>query len=134
MPPELLSPPLFFLFRCCPKCRRDQHSLDNLDGDYYCRIRFGGNLVKRTRTAYQNASPYFDEKWQMIVPHYKAMLIVEMIDAANDRPVGSVTLSTYGLLQRDADAVAEGRDPVLQEDHVLREVMMHSDICMYIHV
>lgn len=82
-------------------------------------------MVKRTCTAYQNASPYFDEKWQMTIPHYKAVLIVEMIDAANDRPVGSVTLSTYGLLQRDADAVAEGRDPVLEEDHVLREVTMH---------
>jgi hypothetical protein len=95
----------------CTRCANRQHALHVVwDGDYYCRLRLGPSLSLRTRTVFQTADPHFDESWaRLTVPHYRASLTVELIDAGYDRAVGRVELPVFKILQRDADALAEGR-------------------------
>jgi len=115
--------------RCSPKCSKLQqetndgegHCMDVLEGDSYCRIRFGDIKPRRTRTVYQTANPRFDECWRLVVPYYRAILMVELIDAAREKPIGNVKLSTFQILQKQADALAEGRELDLYEDHPLRD-------------
>ena len=120
---------LLHAHRCSAKCvklqqeigEKDRHCMDVLEGDSYCRVRLGDMKPKRTRTVYQTANPRFDESWKMGVPHYRAVLIVELIDAAREKPIGRVKLSTFSILQKEADAVAEGREMVDVEVYSLRD-------------
>jgi hypothetical protein len=95
-----------------------------LDGDYYVRLKLGPTLSRRTRTVFQTADPHFDESWpNLLVPHYRASLILELIDAGYDRAVGRVELPVFKLLQMEADALAEGRPrrKGQEDDYSLRD-------------
>lgn len=97
------------------------HCFDELEGDHYCRVKLGEKLSRRTRTVYQTANPRFEESWRLIAPYYRAVLGVEMIDAVREKAVGRLELSVFQLLQRDADAQAEGGEVREVEEYVLRD-------------
>ena len=58
----------------------------------------------RTAVHHQCSNPRFDSAWQVVVPHYRYGVSLELVDASDDAVVGRAALSVMGLLQREADA------------------------------
>jgi hypothetical protein len=77
---------------------------DNPNGDHYVRVEIGGQELDCTHTVYQTPNPLFNRKFVADVKHFKTDIRLVLVDASNDRKLGSVDTSVFAIMQRDADS------------------------------
>ncbi|EWM25237.1 protein c kinase isoform a [Nannochloropsis gaditana] len=94
--------------------------------DFYCRIKLGpvkeeggnkGVISRRTRTIYKTLNPVFSERWTLSVPHYRALVSIELMDATRERMVGRKEWPIFQLLQEEADRKMRGRERWRERGH-----------------
>ena len=74
-------------------------------GDYYIRVGRSDTMkTSRTRTVQRTTRPQFDSSEIVVsVPHYASEFRVELVDAADDNPIGFVYMTAQMLLQEQRD-------------------------------
>jgi hypothetical protein len=55
----------------------------------------GDNAYLTSQTIYSSASPVFNRRWCLIVPYYRAILRIFLVDAITNRKVRYIYLSIY---------------------------------------
>lgn len=53
----------------------------------------------RTEAVFQTSEPVFNRSWTFVAPSYDSIVSIDLVDAANDRPVGRFETSVIVLLQ-----------------------------------
>lgn len=74
------------------------------EGDHYVSIRVDGDFnIMSTPVVKNSATPIFNAKFAVRVPHFRAKLEFSLMDAANNSKLGSYVTTPYEILQRKAD-------------------------------
>lgn len=85
------------------------HADDAADGDYFLQISVDSVVMHTSHIVYSSATPVFNVSYALIMPHYRAMANITLIDALSDRKVGEATVWPYMIMQREADQKIERR-------------------------
>lgn len=77
---------------------------DAADGDHYLLACVEDSKREfRSRTVHRSATPIFNVRWTIKMEHYRAAVVVFLMDAHTHRRIASTRFSCYALMQRDAD-------------------------------
>ncbi|CAK4699032.1 unnamed protein product [Aphanomyces euteiches] len=91
---------------CTRQCKADDHATNVFHGDTYCRLSVDG-VTHETKEVYKTADPVFDDKTCFLISHRDTAFQLELVDLSTNVVVGSMTVSLFDLLQRDADHVVQ---------------------------
>ncbi|CAK4408025.1 unnamed protein product [Aphanomyces euteiches] len=91
---------------CTRQCKADDHATNVFHGDTYCRLSVDG-VTHETKEVYKTADPVFGDKTCFLISHRDTAFQLELVDLSTNVVVGSMTVSLFDLLQRDADHVVQ---------------------------
>lgn len=102
---------------------------DAADGDHYVLVTLSDtSQEERTQRIINSATPEFNRAWTFIVPHFRAVMRIYLVDAVTERKVGVATTSSYSIMQRDADLYKSNWKLADYEDIPLKDITEKEEI------
>jgi hypothetical protein len=117
------------------KSARISNATDGAQGNYYVKLSIEEGDVAtstalpntkpkmeaKTKVIRQSAAPHFNKRFLFTAPSYHCALRMSLVNADDQRPVGSARMSIYSLIIRDADLHNSNWESVGLEDIDIRD-------------
>lgn len=77
---------------------------DAAEGDHYFTVEIDNEVKFKSRIVRNSATPIFNCSVSLQIPHFRAIVDVNLYDAQSASKIGSARLTAYQIMQRKADA------------------------------
>jgi hypothetical protein len=76
---------------------------DAAEGDHYITVEIDKEIKFTSQIMYNSATPIFNLSLNFQVPHYRAVIDINLMDAATGSKIGFFRFTPYEYMQREAD-------------------------------